>query len=237
MIAPLVMGLTYNGYRAAATELTVRVPGTLPVDGTRVRLSLAPGLQDAEELVLPTTGVALTGAVIGRAGESGVITEILHEWGPQDLSSGAWLSEWVDLPLSAGEAFTVSFGYTNPQGLPLAGGSMGVWKSSAAGDFRRVGGAAWTRDHMVRGPLSPALIYDTPGTPSLVVVVGDSNAAGRGATLPYHESFSHVAARQTGSVVVPLGYSGERLPDFEWRCGKSKLQPNSWRPPCLRTRR
>ena len=215
MIAPLVMGLTYNGYRAAATELTVRVPGALPVDGTRVRLSLAPGLQDAEELVLPTTGVALTGAVIGRAGESGVITEILHEWGPQDLSSGVWLSEWVDLPIAAGEAFTLSFGYTNPQGLPLAGGTMGVWKSFAAADYNRVGGPAWTRDHMVRGPMSPVLIYDTPGTPATVAVIGDSNAAGRGATLPYHEAYAHVAARATGQVVIPLGYSGETTPDYD----------------------
>ena len=91
MLAPLPMGLTMNGQRDTATAQAVRVRLTLPTDATRIRVSLAPGYQDAEELVLPTTDVALTGAVLGRAGSSGVITEILHEWGPQDLSSGSWL--------------------------------------------------------------------------------------------------------------------------------------------------
>lgn len=213
-IVPHVLGLTFNGFRESEAQQALRIPFVLPRSATRWRLSLAPSLQDAEERTLDVSGVTLVGAVLGRHSSGGVMTEVIHSFDTQDLSSGAWLSPWVNVPLAAGEQLVLSFGYNNPSGRQMAAGSMGVYRSGTAASFSVVGGSAWTRDHMVRGPMSPAIIYETLGNPTVVGVAGDSNVAGRGTAHPYHESFAHVTARRLGQIVVPLGYTGETLSDY-----------------------
>ena len=214
-LIPHVLGLTYNGAREDRAEQTIRVPFRVPRAATRVRLHLAPGLQDAEESTLDVTGVQLTGAHLGRRGTGGAMSSILHSWGGADLSSGAWASQWADVGLVPGADYIISYAYTNPSGRSIAAGTMAAFRNPSAAEHATVGGGTWTLDHVRVGPMSPALVLDVDGTPVTVAVVGDSNAAGRGANLPYHETYAHIAGRAKGQIVVPLGYSGETTSDYD----------------------
>ena len=214
-LIPHVLGLTYNGAREDRAEQTIRVPFTLAHDATRFQVSLAPGQQDAEESSRWVTTVALVGAHVGVHAGGGVMSEIVHSWDGADLSSGAWLSTWADAPLRAGVEYVLSFAYTNPNARLIAAGTMAAYRNPSAAEHANVGGGTWALDTMRVGPMSPAIVYDTTAAPPVVTVVGDSNAAGRGATLPFHEAYAHVAARATGQVVIPLGYSGETTSAYD----------------------
>lgn len=217
-IVPQPLGGTFNTGRSTAAAQEVRIPFRVPREATRFALQWSPGVHSADGFTnLDTRGVRVTRATVGVHDGKGGMSRVVAELAPRGgiaLDGPQWTSAWANLSLDPDTEYVLALAHANPEGRSLAASQNAGWRVEEDLTSRWRDPATGLAPN-TRGVGAPTLLYDTPGDPLVIAMVGDSNTAGVGTPHPFHETAAYVAARRTGAVVVPIGHSGETLREYE----------------------
>ena len=204
---PLALTLGNGGASRAAAEGTVRIPLHFAAPITRWRLHISDG--NPRFGLTKATQWTLRGMAVG-AYDGTMVT------GRQDVvdspitttpGSSKIVTPWTTAPLS-GRPSVLQFAYSNASERPIALAGA-CWTSTVISAWQRLNNDGFT--HSTTCPFDIWIEAETPAGTPVVAVVGDSNGAGVGTTMPVHDSWLSQWARAHDALPVHYAHSGDSL--------------------------
>lgn len=207
-IVPVAL-TTGQSTAAARSSRSVRIPIRLNASVGRWRLHVRNWNPRLGKVI--AARVNFTGLWLADTPGNGAVTGTPHQLlggflTPEDGSQ--WVSSWFDAPLGEDVERLLCFGYTTSAAPPaLAGGSYQHSDPAQAISYT-------THNAFSSTPFDIWLEAEVPAATPIIAVIGDSLAAGTGATLPVHESWVAHYARRVRGLPMLVAYSGDSMHGF-----------------------
>jgi len=213
---PYALSAGNSGGTERAASRSFRLPFRLPATPLRFRVHIRNmnpryGTLYAGALSFTGLGIQRHAGVVTLANEGQLASEPIALAGAftTPANGAEWVSDWSAQPISTGEEWLLTGGYTCAEGQENFAGVSGGWITDSAADWNKPAPAGLRLTGAA--PLFIWLELELPESVPVVAYYGDSLTVGLSSRLPVYDSYAYAHARQNGHVPVLYADSGSTM--------------------------